>query len=1430
MSSDEVDKSTEQVLEYYKKYSQNRNLPKYFSGTSVSYLPPINTESTDEQDDKSFEKTPAKSLYQSNQPIDIPEIRIVEEQPKDVTGDSPNASSLESPSAEHKKLEWDNGADIGYNSARKNSELQLRKSSSLPIFDNLKEIKPNVIIPITRPSSTIKALTSSVLIDALIFSSTSSSDASKKSLEKVSSSSSTTTEGNPKPLSSSSTSSSNAPVNANSSSLDADETRFKGFQMSLDFLKNKFGIPDAQSTPYIVSNEKTTENLTPLTAKVVGQKPSRSKSEASQASKTKMQKIDKPYDANCSAPDLTLSNKSQTIQIEKFRQPKIENQFEYKTEAAQQQASTLKTNIVSISEDSASSFEYFSVNKERIQTQKSAFENSSKENPITSKKISLSESGNDSRTDDIDRLLEAFHKLLETKKISSTKKKKYMKKVFREFCQIESSGNSTTSSDLFFPKKSLSSKVDSKEITPVVASSKDTKHSHISSNESRSITESECQQCIEEIECIIKVSPTDSEPDKTKRAEKLPAKDKISTSKNINAIASSGESSQPPTNAQLATSPRALESEGVSKDLNRKLSSQTGITQTIRQDQVVPADINICEANYKASRTNSKKAIATTPTSLPRSDSQLSDKCSVDCLSTFAEKERNYHLNWINSEISHLSKIKIILEKKKLEKNNKTTRTQRHIYNITEKHGSLSRNFVIQTKVPEDQTVNNYIINGKEYVVSGSGKSEGKSIDSDVPYKANIELNYNEYENNIEIRTICNFCKKVECLCSNATLNSKLSSLKSNSNLCLNCEQQVCCCEKGNSEGNSVEGKNVVAPKISHQKPGKPQKVCLSCQLVDCGCQNQKDLSEDKDSQIPSRGTISYKGASSNSSTQSHISSSDSSNSLKKVFKKCRCTIADAKCSCFFVKKLLDRFQMPQGQIAGLHKGIEPPTAGSLNSLSQDKCWKRSRVGNLSAATSSCKSSQTKADIIFASTQTEIARNSVPKMDRETFTSTEQKEMHIGLPKISLEIEEQDEIFAEKVEMTYEKNACSVAPKNSTTYRHFGTQVFPNFGTAESKSSVAKLYENVQVQPVEKLNKNLNTEPPNTEDNEGDKATCDIAEEICSKCQKGRSKSANEKTNVTTPESENRTSDSESSPLFRITCYCCKQKAFLVEVSFLQKGNDSLPYCSRCYYKRPDHCFHDPKYMLPKWQNEQNREGIQFCSCCRVDNTKCRRRPESLAYTLILQDHNLKRRCKSSKSSLNNVKVQNGWSRKSFKNQENYDRKCDDRKNSLGREKRNKTDKDDSGRAKWKKTSKSRADVKKTNNSKKEDEAQYTLMEYLIQNRPKFILSAEYRRQMLLNSRIIRERHKDALKINFLVTNSRQSNKENYKLFTEKEMRDINKKNYEKLPEVQGRLINQRESQLRQADRLISHSLAKKVQKSVLKGKGSFPIDKPLTN
>ncbi|KAK5644907.1 hypothetical protein RI129_006207 [Pyrocoelia pectoralis] len=124
--SDKEDKSvTSQVLDYYKHYSQNRELPKYFCGTSEVQL--------DDWKQIPIVINPISEAIPIISPTDkeIPKIHI-----ENVCIPSPSSSI-----ASNRKLEWDSGADIGY------SNTNLHKSVSLPVLTDAeyKKLRINLL-------------------------------------------------------------------------------------------------------------------------------------------------------------------------------------------------------------------------------------------------------------------------------------------------------------------------------------------------------------------------------------------------------------------------------------------------------------------------------------------------------------------------------------------------------------------------------------------------------------------------------------------------------------------------------------------------------------------------------------------------------------------------------------------------------------------------------------------------------------------------------------------------------------------------------------------------------------------------------------------------------------------------------------------------------------------------------------------------------------------------------------------------------------------------------------------------------------------------------------------------------------------------------------------------------------------------------------
>lgn len=238
----DADTSSDKVLDYYRKYSQNKNLPKYFSGTSVSYIPEIVPK---EQDAPETSQADDKATEQCE----------VDEQDKNISRAS-SAMSM-------KKLEWDNGADIGY----KNAQESVHRSHSLPDIkitdtDNSKEL-PNVqVVVINYDDENDSDAPIQINIES------SSSDTTPQDSPKPSVQSSSTSQCGNKPSNNSSTTSSEpANLSKPNSERSTSSDQIKAFASDLSYLKGKIGLPDAQSTPVYPDEPKIQPEIKPTPAR-----------------------------------------------------------------------------------------------------------------------------------------------------------------------------------------------------------------------------------------------------------------------------------------------------------------------------------------------------------------------------------------------------------------------------------------------------------------------------------------------------------------------------------------------------------------------------------------------------------------------------------------------------------------------------------------------------------------------------------------------------------------------------------------------------------------------------------------------------------------------------------------------------------------------------------------------------------------------------------------------------------------------------------------------------------------------------------------------------------------------------------------------------------------------------------------------------------
>ncbi|XP_050310720.1 uncharacterized protein LOC126746479 isoform X2 [Anthonomus grandis grandis] len=1314
MSSDDNDKSTERVLEYYQKYSQNKNLPKYFSGTSVSYLPPIEVDSDD------------NSKYIPKNRPEIPKITVTEEVKyveKEIVlvNNSPNASSSESPS-EHKKLEWDNGADIGYHSAREYSRKKLFKSASLPIID--KAITDQIIIlPKEKPSTIIAHHGSDENIDLIVYSSESSCTKSNPDSKESPISSNTPAE-TPK----SSTSETSSALEPPKSHSDSDVSKFVEFQSSIDYLKKKIGLPGAQSTPNIIELDlgKIGSSGTSLAALLSGkssseassssgkgtgqlhlkvsdnsimQKPSDEGSNMTQKTtsttsnlqskstkKTFQTKfvelsISTPINVNCKGP--TVCSKDKILQTETVFTPKAvqTDNFTPKSDVKTNKKDQEVQYTLYGEADLASSFEYINIS-DSDNVKKSSQEepfctaliskqcNSSKKSTNISGGLSSTvDSSNISKSssEDIDKQIEKLQRLLKSKKADHGTKKKLLKLLG----DLDTSVDSSASSEFFVPKKDkkLKTKVVFKDADNIISAYKERKSSQASTSETKFQSRS--------------ILPSHSESSDSSKA----------------ALPKTGESSiKSPCEGPVSSH---IVARKAAKNVDR--SNGDGVHVSDIDEQVKFKNNQIIQSlTTHCSKAISPPTNATTSSSAgSHSVANLTKKPSDDYLLKFAENERNYQLNWINNEISHLSKLKSILELKSGKSSLMTpdpSQPQTNIYNIIRKDDaskkSSERNYVIQTHIhASKQPINNYRLNGQEFLLSDSKSSP----DSDRAVIADIEVSSDEKNTNIKVRTFCSACKRPICICSSSkkTINSKLSSLKSET-----------AGKKESLEENS-------ARKLSRSQELRP---CNKCTKPICLCPNNKTSSS-------STSDTSFLECISDSENPEYI------NSLQKAFRDCCCTVKDANCGCDFVKKLLKKFQEQQktrdNEEAALRQQPVPNTSNMPELQTQTEPLNLARkvqtehaeAENIAVETN--KTSQKDRPLQVAPTQDHQKNQTVEKVQM-VHSLSQQTKIQVSIPPVSQEVEQQQtngrEIRDQAVEareplrdckcqispvrdnrkaQTVEKMRLSEAvaqahvesteaaaqvmipsPVNTDTClnvedlkpvesllagkltdqrrfstsknddlqrRHIGVQVLPNSSSSASQS-----------EPGSNQNKLLGTVSSKSTDKSIQFKEAGVQYETIKE-----PSSRTSSTGITLP-TNTTMSESTSSNCARVTCRGCKQKAFLAEVSYIQEGDESIAVCSRCYYEktRSHSAQRSVSHYCHCWDHWRARMGSMYCRCCRVEASKCPKRPQGLAYTVTLEE---KKRHRSSKNGLD-IKVQKGWSRKSLKNKENYHKKSGEKR------------------------------------------------------------------------------------------------------------------------------------------------------------------------
>lgn len=590
--SDSDDGVSKHVLEYYQKYSQNRDLCKFFTGSSISYIPETVIESEKEE------------TIEDEQVIDI--------------------SRASSALSNHRKLEWDNGADIGYDNCQK-----LRKCSSLPVLLNTKK-------PATSRNDKVEI----VLVPY-------NSDSDMEQVKQVSSSSSSA------PIeqkyTKSTTTSSSAPEIEKTvlTSSSSSET-----VPSMSYVYQKINFPMAHSTPKLPIEEfvpksdgefKSSSLDTIFTKKLKGKFKKHSFDNVSAEYPDIFVKntnpnliISKPVTVECLDNGKKTTKNVQTITVDQYskstqtnidraRKSSKDNQIICFIEHSETDKSEIESNCDSFEFIKGDSKPKAAKEEQNIETQESN-KNANEQirsyypNIAPQTSVSAETSASSFSFDEIEQHLNVLQRLLKSKKYDSTTKKHYMKKILKKISQSEENSRTSTSSELFQPKQSAEKFPTTQKIT----STSDSSDSKIAENlkwypikklTTKILTQTENNSSKENSDIKAEIIP--------RNRKKLTRFTLTNNEFSINP----GESNRSPSD-DFNTMPK------------NNYSGCEGVISSGSYN------------NWKDDKTMSEKLLE---------EDKFGGK--GDYILECAKKERNQQLKWINNEISHLNKLKCLLEK-----------------------------------------------------------------------------------------------------------------------------------------------------------------------------------------------------------------------------------------------------------------------------------------------------------------------------------------------------------------------------------------------------------------------------------------------------------------------------------------------------------------------------------------------------------------------------------------------------------------------------------------------------------------------------------------------------------------------------------------------------------------------------------------------
>lgn len=903
------DTATKHVLDYYKKYSQNRELPKYFSGTSVSYLPEIKDAVSPEPEIKSSVKTDISIVVTSEDVNNIHEnvgVPVV-------------TSRVNSPTSNY-RLEWDSGADIGYGNCQ---EKRLRKSLSLPVIaDLIGKKSDNDFGPVTSNTGFAKSQSSSSDGNFKIVLLTCSSSSEYHSDENIGSS-----QFKGKESASSSSSNANADVKNTTISISSDSSNkqsIKQFASTLSYLKKKIGLPGAHSTPKFPDERQSVSDVCSSTPVLKKSSSSNGEGEAGTSkegsskcinkklvrkpniltiaptveneegtthkksehgcgdvrkgvTKYHNQKVvnlavTKPITVECTCSSQNLKSKSlqtvtkqssiavQTDEIPEKKLTRIiqncqknyNNQsliyFEY-SESDKISARSIQTDS-DIIESNCDSFEYLTKkpaqSKNSIQQKVSS--NAGTKSGVPSKTDSMlpeqdqvadlrtqrtydlrnnhSEENSEKSSskdfclgnlvsgsllnnveDDIGKSVYLLQRLLKSKKYDPVTKKRYVKKIIKKITESKYLEDSSTSSDLFVPKKS-----------PKINSTSDKNGENPLQSNVPWYPASES----------VKVSPG-----RKKLIQKTFAQDFVPEQDSSRDEISSAPEIVPINNRDMRKNRFTLTNNefsvnhkygSVEENKPAKISSETDSTSLEKHYESSSSSKSY--ENWREDKTLSEKIVEK-----QSQEKFYSSSGNGDCLVKLADKEREFQINWINNEISHLGKLKGLLEKPKSPENIKKTTNVYTVFNENDAKSKVKRNYVIETLIgTQSSSEMNFNLDGKIYTVQEFLNSK-KRRETKRPRQVtgNIEVVSSNSTTNIKVTTFCEDCRRSPCICNLSEQEEGCTCFFGTGE---SCGSKSCICQ-----GNSLTKESISqGPRNMISFPHHDSCTCSICKNFSCTC------------------------------------------------------------------------------------------------------------------------------------------------------------------------------------------------------------------------------------------------------------------------------------------------------------------------------------------------------------------------------------------------------------------------------------------------------------------------------------------------------------------------------------------------------------------------------------------------------------------